>query len=173
MNYKEIEIVLIIFLVWLVLFFSFIFSLPLLNSDEYSNSTINIYVNVVEPAAIIEILPNNIYLGNVTKGYNTTFANITFNNKGTLDLKIIPVLSTNANEIFNYLEFGTATCSAWHNLSYYSNLSKTFLEIDKPAEYGGINSKNACMRIDLSDYNKTPSSYGEISTELTIWVMPA
>jgi len=173
MNYKETGIILIISLVWLVLFFSFIFSLPLLNSDEFSNSTIRIHVNIVEPVTRVEILPNDIYLGNVTRGYNTTLANITFSNKGTLDLKVVPILSTNANEIFNYLEFGTATCYTWHNISYYSNLSRTFLSIDKPSEYGGTNSKSACMRIDLSDYNKTIPSNMEISTELTFWIMPA
>lgn len=159
-------------------FFIFIISIiPLGNADVYQNSSLTISVDVSVPTARIEISPSSIYFGQVTKGYYTNYTNLTFTNKGTLNVSIIPLLDYNADKIFNYLEFNTASCSitstVWHNIGYY-NPSKLFslkkidpdtLEEDKDF---------ACLRLNLIKYNDTEiNSSSSKSTQITFWVMPA
>lgn len=159
--------------------FIFFLTVPLADADDYSNSTIMVSVNLAEPVARVEISPKIIDLGNITKGYSTGYQNLTFNNTGDIDIEIHPLLDENASEIFNYLEFNTASCSpttssGWYNLTYYSNMSRSLLSIDKPKDYGGQNKDYACLRFNLQKYtsNILPSEAGLLSANVTFWIMP-
>ena len=162
-----------IFLVWLVAFFLII---PYASADQYQNSSIKVSVDLVEPYAIVDVSPGEINLGEITKGYATGYQNITFTNKGSLDVNLIPVLENSSNTIFNYLEFNTASCSptstVWHNMSYYR--TNPILSLDRPDTYRGTNQDNACIRLNLEKYTNTiPSSISGLSENVIIWIMPA
>jgi len=169
MNKKEIagSIFLLAFLI--------IATIPYGNADIYQNSSIIINVNIVEPIAMIEVSPNNITLNETTIGYNTDPVNINFTNRGSLDITITPVLEIGANNMFNYLEFNTGTCTTgatWYNMTHYTNSS--LLSISKPGTYGGEKSDNACIRLGLDNYGGSEiNSEIHLSTNLTFWVMSA
>ena len=151
--------------------------IPFGNADVYQNSSLTVSADISVPAAKVEIFPNPIYLGQVTKGYHTNYTNITFTNKGTLDVDIIPLLEYGTDKIFNYLEFNTASCSStstvWHNISYY-NTSKLFSLSRIDSETLEEDKDFACLRLNLAKYNDSeiisPSSK---SAQITFWVMPA
>ncbi|MCL5730266.1 MAG: hypothetical protein M1165_01715 [Candidatus Pacearchaeota archaeon] len=162
-----------------LMLFLIMFAIPETSADDYYNSTVSVSVNLVEPVARVEISPDVIDLGNITKGYSTNYANLTFNNTGNFDIEIHPVLENNSSGIFNYLEFNAASCSTssssgWYNMSYYSNMSKVLLSIDKPEIYGGQNKDYACLRLNLQKYNNTilPGETGLLSANVTFWIMP-
>lgn len=152
MNKKE----KVVYVSLIVSFFMIISTISFGNADVYQNSSLTVSADISVPTAKVEISPNSIYLGQVTKGYYTNYTNITFTNKGTLDVDVIPTLENGTDKIFNYLEFNTASClstsTVWHNISYY-NPSKLFslnridpdtLEEDKDF---------ACLRLNLVKYN--------------------
>lgn len=159
-----------------ILFFSFLLILTINFAESYSNSSssINISVNLKQPFAEIQIDPDAVSFGEITVGYNTNFTNITFTNTGSLPIKIIPLLQNGTNNIFNYLEFNTASCSStsWYNITHYKNNS--LLSIDKPDAYQGNRLDSACIRLGLDSYNDTEiTSDVDLSTNLIFWVMPA
>jgi hypothetical protein len=171
MNKKEMTIFILLFLA------STFIIIPFGNADEYTNSSINVSVSISEPIARIEISPDKINLGEVTPGYYTNYTNITFVNKGTLNVSITPRLDNDASKIFTYLEFNTASCSitstVWHNLEYYN--TNKFLSIKKidPTtleQYQDF----ACLRLNLAKYNDSEvTSDLDLSTNLIFWIMPA
>ncbi|VVB83412.1 Uncharacterised protein [uncultured archaeon] len=151
--------------------------IPFGNADVYQNSSLTLSVDISVPTARVEISPNSIYFGQTTKGYYTNYTNITFTNKGTLDVNIIPILENDSDKIFNYLEFNTASCSltstsGWHNISYYDSANELFL-LNKIDPTTLEEDKDfACLRLNLIKYNDSeiisPSSK---STQITFWVM--
>ncbi|GIU68463.1 MAG: hypothetical protein KatS3mg093_349 [Candidatus Parcubacteria bacterium] len=152
-------------------FFVMLFFNEKVYADSYENSTLNVSVYVKEPIARVQINPSNIYLGEITKGYATNSTNITFTNNGDLKIKIMPVLSSGANPLFNNLEFNTGTCTpsaTWYNMSSWSGLT-----IDKPSEFGGTRSDYVCIRLNLKNYDGAVSGNTNLTTQLTIWVMPS
>jgi len=162
-----------------ILFFASTFLIiPFGNADQYNDSSISLSVNITEPIARIEISPNDINLGQLTPGYYTNYTNITFTNKGTLNVSITPQLDEGADKIFNYLEFNTASCSisstVWHKINYY-NSSNELLSIKKIDPDTLEESKDfACLRLNLMKYNDTEiTSEEDLSTNLIFWVMPA
>jgi hypothetical protein len=170
MRHKKEIGVLTIFLVWLVLFLFFLLNLPVLNSDELSNSTIKISANLVEPIAMINISPNNIFLGEVTRGYETDFKNITIMNIGTMDVKLSPILESNSDAIFQNLKFASSSCSSWSNVSHWNS---SIISHSKNYTNKGGETYNFCIKLDLTDYNSTISVSKNLSTNLTLWIMPA
>jgi hypothetical protein len=149
-----------------------IFIIPEGNADSYQNSSMTVSVDVLEPIAEVAISPNFIDFGKITKGYETNYTNISFTNRGDLDINIIPVLEHGIDDVFNYTEFATASCSTWHNLSYYGN--HNLLTINKPENYNGERTNFACMKIDLSNYAKEISSDRlDLNAQITFWIMPA
>lgn len=165
---KRTIIIFIISLVWLVLFF--IINLPFLNSDEFSNSTIHLSVNIAEPIAMVNISPNDIYFGEITKGYETAPKNITVTNIGTIDVKITPVLDNGADELFNNLKFASASCSSWYNASRWNSSI-----ISHSANYSNRNGEvyPLCIKLDLTNYESEIIQNKTLSANLTFWVMPA
>ena len=155
-----------------VLLFLTILITPFGKSYENESYTVNVSVNITQPYIEVEITPDAVSLGEITFGYNSNSSNITFKNKGTLGAKITPILETGANSIFNYLEFGTSSCSTWKNITYYG--SSTLLTVDKPSTYKGTEKeKSACVRLGLDSYNGTEvESDITLSTKLIFWVMP-
>ena len=150
--------------------------IPFGNADVYQNSSLTVSADISVPTAKVEIFPNSIYLGQTTKGYHTNYTNLTFTNKGTLDVDIIPILEDGTDKIFNYLEFNTASCSStstvWHNVSYY-NPSKLFSLNRIDSETLEEDKDFACLRLNLVKYNDSeiisPSSK---SAQITFWVIP-
>ena len=161
------RILAIIFLVGLVLFS---FSIPVINSDVYANSTIKVSVDIIEPAAIVEISPNEIYFGNVTSDYETELKNITVTNVGTMDVRISPALESGADEIFNYIKLASASCSSWSNITKWNS---SIISHSKNYSVKNGDSYNFCMKLDLTDYKKEITLNKSVSTNLAIWVIPA
>ncbi len=158
----------IISLVWLILFYSISF-IPTINSDQYQNSTLRVSVSVDEPVAMVEISPNDIYLGEITKGYETEYKNITVTNIGTLDTQISII--NNGLDEFNYIKLSSGGCSSsWTNISKWAS---QILSHSKNYSLHNGEIYNFCIKLDLSGYNKTISAPMNLSTNLTIWVMPA
>ena len=154
----------------LIIFSLIIFSWSVL-ADNYENSTVKISVDIVEPFSKIEISPSQIDLGSVTKGYATEAIKINVTNKGTLDLKIQPMLKEDANRIFENLVFSsTATCASENTCIKIGNYS---FDLNRPNEIGDSTMKSFYLKLDLRDYNKEISSdlSGELSTDLVFWVM--
>ncbi len=164
--------------IFLLIAFLFLYGFDYdVSADVYSNSTLNVSVDIIEPTVQIEIIPSSVYLGKITKGYATDAlnldnpANITFINKGDLKISITPTLSSNVNPIFKNLEFNTASCSST-STSWHSILSWTGLSIDRPDSYGSSKSDYSCVRLNLKNYNQTINGNESLTTQLTIWVMP-
>lgn len=170
MGYKKKIGVFTIFLVWLVLFLSFILYLPTLDSDEYYNSTLKVSANLVEPIAMVNISPNNVFLGEITRGYETNYQNITIVNTGTMDVKISPMLDNNADTVFQNLKFASSSCSTWSNISHWNSSI-----ISHSKNYTSRNGEvyNFCMKLDLTDYENIVSVNKNLSTNITFWIMPA
>jgi len=141
--------------------------LSYVSADEYNNLSLNVSVSIREPVAEVEINPTAINLGSITRGYATDFRNITIINRGDLDVKVKPVLSSQ-NNIFLNLKFATASCSSWSNIS-----SWTSSKIEKPDEYGGETDYHFCIKLDLEDYDEEIESDMDLTEEVTFWVMPA
>lgn len=173
MNKKEVVYYISSFVILFCLLFSMV---PTVEASKYQNdsSSVNVSVNIKQPFVKIQISPNEVSLGETTVGYNTNSSNITFVNKGTLDVTITPILNVGANPIFNYLEFGTASCSSWHNMTYYG--SNTLLGIlSKSSIYNGVGEEDsACIRLGLDSYNGPElDSDLNLSTDVIFWAMPA
>jgi len=143
--------------------------IPFAAADLSENSSLVISVNISEPVASVEIFPNSIDLGEITKGYATAYENISITNTGNLDIIIQPILENGSHQIFQSLKFSTGACSTWHNMSYYSN--KTLLSIDRPILYEGERQSSSCIKLDLINYKEDVPSFLILSTNLTFYVM--
>ncbi|MEK6826909.1 MAG: hypothetical protein AABX99_00295 [Nanoarchaeota archaeon] len=162
----------------LFLLFSFLVISMTPSVESYKpgdNSTINVSVSLKQPFVRVEITPNEISLGEITLGYDSNFSNITFINKGTLDASVTPVLDIGANTIFNYLEFATASCATYHNMSYYSVNTTLLGVLSKSNIYNNTGEEDsACVRLGLKDYaGDEIASDMNLSTNLIFWAMPA
>jgi hypothetical protein len=170
MRHKREFEVLTILLVWLVLFLSFILNLPILNSDEFSNSTMKVSANLVEPIAMVNISPDNIFLGEITRGYETEYKNITITNIGTMDVKVSPILDENTDIVFQNLKFASSTCSSWAYISHW-NSSMISHSKNYTNKNGGV--YNFCIKLDLTDYDNVILNNKNLSANVTFWIMPA
>ena len=160
-------------IIWLGIFF-FVFTFLIfnatsfVNADEYENTTLNISVYVHEPVARINVSPSSIYLGNVTKGYSTNFENITLTNLGDLDIRVQPVLSRDANSIFQNIKFASSSCSSWTPIGNWTSARIQRAENNQsPTRY------NFCVKIDLTDYQEPISQNENLTTNVILWVMPS
>ena len=158
-----------IFVIALLLFFMGISVVVCLNSvsaDNYQDGQLTVSVDIMEPYALIEISPSSVYLGQVTKGYESSVQNITARNLGTLNARIQPMLSNSANNFFNYLQFASASCSSWSNLSKWTS----------SIIYGNGKSGDTyhfCMKLDLGDYDQSINqNMMNLTTDLTFVAMP-
>ncbi|VVB80592.1 Uncharacterised protein [uncultured archaeon] len=153
------EVLLVIFLV--------LFGASLVSADEYRDGSLTVSVDVLEPYALIEISPSSVYLGQVSPGYESAVQNITARNLGTLNARIQPRLSLNASDFFNYLQFASASCSSWSNISKWTS----------SIIYGNGKSGDTyhfCMKLDLGDYDQEiGSDVYNLTTDLTFVAMPA
>ena len=158
MNCLKIVIIVCLFLAGFMCFCS---------ADDYQDGSLGISVDILEPYALIDISPDSVYLGEVTKGYETGVQNITARNMGTLDARIQPSLRYDANSFFSYLKFASASCTSWSNLTKWTS----------SIIYGNGKSGSTyhfCMKLDLGDYSDSiPADMKNLSTTLTFVAMPA
>jgi len=140
-------------------------------ADNYQNSSMSVSVDIIEPVSKIDISPNQIHLGSVTTGYTTDAVKINVTNTGTLDLKIQPMLDSDADDIFRNLVFSnTATCASETTCikieSYSFNLSR-------PDEIGEETLKSFYLKLDLRNYGEEIlHDYSNLTTDIIFWVMP-
>jgi hypothetical protein len=148
----------------------FLFSCSMVFADDVSNSSILVSVDILEPVLSVEISPNNVDLGTLTKGYESDPINLTATNTGDIDVEIIPILNENAEDFFQYLEFATGSCSTYTNVSKWDSSI-----IDASDIFGGIGEEYSfCMHMDLKNYeDEIERDYLNISTDLTFWVVAA
>jgi hypothetical protein len=157
-----------IFIFVLVGFMSLVFA------DKYENSNLKVTADVKEPFARIEISPDEVYLGETTRGYTTEAVKIEVVNLGTIDISIKPMLKAGANSLFENLVFSsTATCASNSTCIRIGNYSTS---IAKSGKYGSdFKTRSFYLKLDLRDYNfngNIEQDYN-LSTNVIFWVMPA
>jgi hypothetical protein len=145
--------------------------LPFAIADECTNSSLDVSANLIEPYAMINITPAHISLGNVTKGYTTDAVKINVTNLGILDISVRPVLSSNANSIFENLVFSsTSTCASNTTCIKIGDYS---FDVDGSGSMGSdFDTNSFYLKLDLRNYNKTISSDQNLETNVIFWVMP-
>jgi hypothetical protein len=134
--------VVVLLSVSLIMFFSFVF---LASADDVMTVEANIFAYV----ASVEV-PENVFLGNLTKGYQTDLSasdKFKINNTGTTDITVTPELVNSTEVIFSYLYFGRTISGNFTRIGNYS------LDIDQPSEPGGKESESIYMKLDLRNFN--------------------
>lgn len=136
-------------------------------ADDYQDGKLSISVDILEPYALIEISPSSVYLGQVTPGYESSVQNITARNLGTLNARIQPSLKYDSDNFFNYLQFASASCSSWSNITRWTS-SIIYGQGKSGSTY------HFCMKMDLSEYDRSVSQdLMNLTTDLTFIAMPA
>ncbi len=123
-----------IFLVLLMSFFAF---------ASAQDEELTLEANLIGPIVMIEA-PDNVFLGNVSKGENSDWTNITITNKGNVKVFISAEIISMQHNIFEYLEFDTTTESIRNITSFNTTIAK-------PPQ-GGIINKIIDLRLNLEDY---------------------
>ncbi|MDO8563748.1 MAG: hypothetical protein Q7R87_01950 [Nanoarchaeota archaeon] len=143
MNRKEIFFTACIFLLVVVAFVFSSFGLV----SAVSNSTINFKVDIfAPPAPVVRLsLPDNIYLGNVSKGTETEKVKVEFNNTGTVAIIITPQLNDNSENIFNYTYFARRTTDSYQRVGSWS------MNVSAPG-ISGIEGDYFYAKLDLRNY---------------------
>jgi hypothetical protein len=142
-------------------------------SWQNTNEVFNVTANILEPTINIFVETPRIYLGDVTSGYKTHGYPITIVNRGTADIVVSPRFSSQEDTIFtDHLLFGTESCaSTCKKVEEYN-----FTMDGESGSYvgeGNYDTKTFYTKLDLTDYDGELSALGNISTELTFWVMPS
>lgn len=143
MNRKDISYVVGIFLLVVGVF---VFS-SLNVVSAVNNSTINFKVDIFAPPTpvIMLSLPDNIYLGNVSKGSETEKVKVEFNNTGTVAVIITPQLNDNSESIFNYTYFARRTTDSYQRIGSWS------MNVTAPGT-SGVESDYFYAKLDLRNY---------------------
>ncbi len=112
-----------------------------------SNSTINFKVDIfAPPAPVVSLsLPDQIYLGNVSKGTETDKVKVEFNNTGTVAIIITPQLNDNSENIFNYTYFARRTSDSFQRIGFWS------MNVSAPGT-SGVESDYFYAKLDLRNY---------------------
>tara|TARA_Y100000034_G_C6865103_1_gene394194 strand:+ start:745 stop:1227 length:483 start_codon:yes stop_codon:yes gene_type:complete len=136
--------VVVLLSVSLVMFFSFVF---LASADDVMTVEANIFAYV----ASVEV-PESVFLGNLTKGYETELNSsnkIYINNTGTMGITVTPELVNSSEIIFSYLYFNRILSGDFERIGNYS------LDIDQPSEPGGKEVGSFYMKLDLRNFNES------------------
>ncbi|MEK6910942.1 MAG: hypothetical protein AABW82_04160 [Nanoarchaeota archaeon] len=126
-----------------------------------SNSTINFKVDIfAPPAPVVRLsLPDNIYLGNVSKGTETEKVKVEFNNTGTVAIIITPQLNDNSENIFNYTYFARRTTDSYQRIGLWS------MNVSAPGT-SGIEGDYFYAKLDLRNYP------GNFTSDLIAYTVP-
>lgn len=143
MNKKEVYFAFICF----ILFVGMLFLSSLGMVSAVSNSTINFKVDIfAPPAPVVRLsLPDQIYLGNVSKGVETDKVKVEFNNTGTVAIIITPQLNDNSENIFNYTYFARRTTDSYQRIGSWS------MNVSAPGT-SGVESDYFYAKLDLRNY---------------------
>lgn len=147
--------------------FSIVFLLvvfmPFINSEQSDNLLVT--SDVLAPVVSVSV-PDSIYLGTLTKGYDSDEVSFLITNTGTSDIKVTAQLSGYSGSIYNNLYIRGSSGSL-------AKLENFTMNISKPTAIGGNRSLTAYVKLKLSEYT------GDISSDMinhkaniTFWAMP-
>ncbi len=100
----------------------------------------NIFQSVVRVS-----VPDSIFLGDVAPGYATPEGSFLINNTGTTDIKVVPGLVDNSENLFRYLKF-KETGGALTKIGSFE------INVSKPSAFSGSNTKTIRYKLDLQDF---------------------
>ncbi|MBS3071703.1 hypothetical protein J4408_01800 [Candidatus Pacearchaeota archaeon] len=106
--------------------------------------------DIFVPGDVVSIeVPDSIYLGNVTYGFEsaTDEYKIFVNNTGTVNATITPMLINSSEQIFSHLYFGRILSDNFERIGNWS------LELEKPAVFPGFKSSSFYIKLDLKDFS--------------------
>ena len=139
----------LVFIVVLVLIFVLGY-VVFVNADEI----INVEADIIVPEKIVKIqIPEYVYLGNLTVGYNmkTDEIKVEINNTGTVNVTVTPSLVNSSEEIFSYLYFTERLSGDRYG---WDKIGDWDMDIEKPDDLGGERKDWFYMKLDLSNYTR-------------------
>lgn len=149
--------------------FAFILVVSMLSmpvfAEEYDNSTITFSANIFEPVASINA-PREVFLGDITKGYETNATQVIITNTGNLDITVTPLLAS-PNAIFENLYFSTTKTGTYRKIGSFS------MNVSRPNIYGGEEEEDFYVKLNLENYDEEINTDRMgYSSEVILWVMP-
>ena len=135
--------------------FAFLFSVILLGSLVFAGTNagdMNVNIDLYKSGIRMSV-PNEIDLGNVTKGYATTPVAFNISNTGTVNIEVTPELDVSHDEIFTNLMIGKTKTGAKSAIGNFS------VNITKPTKLGEEKKQIIYINLDLEEYT------GEISQD--------
>jgi hypothetical protein len=102
--------------------------------------------NIFAPIVSVEV-PDYVYFGNVSKGYESNEINITINNTGNIDISVTPKLADNSEKIFNYTYFKKTSSDTYRIVGMFN------VNITKP-KTNGVTVQPVYAKLDLTDYDE-------------------
>ena len=115
----------------------------------YAGTTTTFQTNVLQQVVQISV-PDLVTLDDATPGYVTSEDSFLINNTGTVDVTVTPSLVNSSDSIYKYLYFRESSGSSKQIGSFSMNISK-------PTNFPGVNSKTFYYKLDLRNFNGTLS----------------
>ena len=98
---------------------------------QAESDTMIVEANFLQNEIVVVIgidVPDNIFLGNVTKGEKSDEVEIELNNTGNVAITVTPQLSGSPNQLFDYLSFRKRKTGDSSNSSWIGNYSQDLEE---------------------------------------------
>jgi len=143
-----------------------IFLVVIIGVSAEDNDSMTILANIFTSGIQIEV-PDDIFFGNLTKGYTSERVDVYINNTGTVDITVNPELSGNyTGTIFNYTMFKKVLGD---DPLYVGDFS---VNISKPDALGEIESERVYMWLNLTDYpDDIDEELLDHTTEIVFWAV--
>jgi len=130
---------------WLLIISVFAFILIFLALVYASSDTMKVEANIFAPVVSVEV-PDYVYFGNLSKGYESDEINITINNTGTTDISVTPRLANSQEKIFNYTYFKKTSSDTYRLVGMFN------VNISRPTQ-NGVKVQSVYAKLDLTDYD--------------------
>ncbi len=156
-------------LIVLLMCLIFISSAPALVYDESGDEDVMIVEADVLATTIGIDVPNNVEIGEITKGYISDRQDLDIENTGTTDIIVIPALDEGYDgEIFEYLSFQKTLSDDLTKIGSFE------FEIERPNIIGGTRTERIYMYLDLEEFEEDISAdLPGHNTNVTFWAIPA
>ncbi|NCO11820.1 hypothetical protein CO038_02440 [Candidatus Pacearchaeota archaeon CG_4_9_14_0_2_um_filter_39_13] len=129
-------------------FILFVF-LILFSGVVIAQEFMTVETDIIVPESLIMIeVPDYVYVGNITWGFETEVISdkVNINNTGTVDVRVYPELVDPEEEIFRFLHFSELKNGP------YKIIEDWDINISAPSQFGGVEKEYFYMKLDLEDY---------------------